>query len=65
MGISIMNESKSDRIKELYNEFWRRLNSLEPSNNKNTLDGGKSPQNEVLKWYQDEVRKIDPDYGVK
>ena len=58
-----MNEELEKRLNELYDEFWRRLNIVtsRPSV-KGRLDGGKSPENEVLKWFQEEVRKARDEY---
>ena len=58
-----MNEELEKRLNELYDEFWRRLNivSSRPSV-KGRLDGGKSPEKEVLKWFQEEVRKAREEY---
>ena len=63
---SNMNEELEKILNELYNEFWRRLNIVtsRPSV-KGRLDGGKSPENEVLRWYQEEYRMIKEEFGEK
>ena len=64
MDTSNMNEELEERLNELYNEFWHRLNVVtsRPSV-KGRLDGGNSPENEVLRWYQEEYRKVKEEFG--
>ena len=66
MDTSNTNEELEKRIKELYDEFWERVHALaDRPSRKNVLDGGYSPENEVLAWYKEEVRKAREEYEEK
>lgn len=61
--MSNTKESKEEKIKELTDEFWSRIYAIPPSDKKNVLDGGYSPQNEVLKWFKEESKKLEAEYS--
>ena len=64
MGISSMKETQEERLDKLYNEFWDRMHAIADRPHKSgMLDGGKSPEQELLLWYKAEAKKIRAEYS--